>query len=107
MHCASNRGRSRAAGAVAHGGQELSVSYVVILEGPETRLVTEYASRAEAVPAVEQEVDRLQAAGATIEAICPAAISLGGRNRRPRKKAVLASRRHQFGRPHLPEALAR
>ena len=66
------------------------MSYVVILEGPETRLVTEYASRAEAVPAVEQEVDRLQAAGATIEAICPAAISLGGRNRRPRKTAVLA-----------------
>ena len=40
--------------------------YVVTLEGPDTRLLTEYATRAEAVLAIEQEVDRLQAAGATI-----------------------------------------
>jgi hypothetical protein len=41
--------------------------YTVILEGPDTRLVTEYATHAEAVLAIEGEVDRLQAAGATIE----------------------------------------
>ena len=41
--------------------------HLVIAEGPDTRLVTEYASRAQAVLAIEQEVERLQAAGATIE----------------------------------------
>ena len=41
--------------------------YTVIIEGPDTRLVTEYATRAEAVLAIEGEVDRLLAAGATIE----------------------------------------
>ena len=40
--------------------------YVVILEGPDTRLLTEYATRAEAVLAIKQEVDQWQAAGATI-----------------------------------------
>ena len=40
--------------------------YIVILEGPDTRLVTEYASRAAAVLAIEQEVDTLQATGATV-----------------------------------------
>ncbi len=44
-----------------------AVSSVVILEGPDTRLVTAYATRAEAILALEGEVDRLQAAGATIE----------------------------------------
>ncbi len=44
-----------------------AVSTVVILEGPDTRLVTEYATRAAAILAIEGEVDRLQAAGATIE----------------------------------------
>ena len=44
-----------------------AVSAVVILEGPDTRLVTAYATRAEAILALEGEVDRLQAAGATIE----------------------------------------
>ena len=43
------------------------MSHLVIAEGPDTRLVTEYASRAQAVLAIEQEVERLQAAGATIE----------------------------------------
>ena len=43
------------------------MSTVVILEGPDTRLVAEYATRAEAILAMEGEVDRLQAAGATIE----------------------------------------
>ncbi len=43
------------------------MSHLVIAEGPDTRLVTEYASRAHAVLAIEQEVERLQAAGATIE----------------------------------------
>ncbi len=43
------------------------MSAVVILEGPDTRLVTTYATRAEAILAIEGEVDRLQAAGATIE----------------------------------------
>jgi len=41
--------------------------YTVTLEGPDTRLVTEYATRAEAVLAIEGEVGQLQAAGATIE----------------------------------------
>ena len=41
--------------------------YTVIAEGPDTRVITEYASRAAAVVAIEQEVERLQAAGATIE----------------------------------------
>ncbi len=40
--------------------------YVVTLEGPDTRVLTEYATRAEAVLAIEGQVDRLQAAGATI-----------------------------------------
>ena len=44
-----------------------AVSAVVILEGPDTRLVSAYATRAEAILALEGEVDRLQAAGATIE----------------------------------------
>ena len=41
--------------------------YTVTAEGPDTRLITEYATRAEAVLAIEREVERLQAAGATIE----------------------------------------
>ena len=41
--------------------------YAVIAEGPDTRVITEYASRAAAVLAIEREVERLQAAGATIE----------------------------------------
>ncbi len=41
--------------------------YAVIAEGPDTRVITEYASRAEAVLAIEHEVERLQAAGATVE----------------------------------------
>ncbi len=41
--------------------------YAVIAEGPDTRVITEYASRAAAVLAIEHEVERLQAAGATIE----------------------------------------
>ncbi len=45
----------------------LSQRHVVIAEGPDTRLVTEYATRAEAVLAIEHEVERLQAAGATVE----------------------------------------
>ncbi len=40
---------------------------MVIAEGPDTRVITEYGSRAAAVLAIEREVDRLQAAGATIE----------------------------------------
>ena len=40
--------------------------YVVTLEGPDTRLLTEYATRAEAVLAIEREVDALQATGATV-----------------------------------------
>ena len=40
--------------------------YVVILEGPDTRLLTEYATRAEAVLAIEQELARLDVIGATI-----------------------------------------
>ncbi len=43
------------------------MSHLVIAEGPDTRLVTEYASRAQAVLAIEQDVERLQAVGATIE----------------------------------------
>ena len=39
----------------------------VIAEGPDTRVITEYASRAAAVLAIEREVERLQATGATIE----------------------------------------
>ncbi len=41
--------------------------YAVIAEGPDTRVITEYGSRAAAVLAIEREVERLQAAGATIE----------------------------------------
>ncbi len=41
--------------------------YAVITEGPDTRVITEDASRAAAVLAIEHEVERLQAAGATIE----------------------------------------
>ena len=41
--------------------------YAVVTEGLATRVVTTCASRAEAVLALEQEVDRLQADGATIE----------------------------------------
>ena len=41
--------------------------YAVIAEGPDTRVITEYASRAAAVLAIEHEVEHLQAAGATIE----------------------------------------
>ncbi len=41
--------------------------YAVIAEEPDTRVITEYASRAAAVLAIEHEVDRLQAAGAIIE----------------------------------------
>ncbi len=41
--------------------------YAVITEALDTRVVTEYATHAEAVLALEQEVDRLQADGATIE----------------------------------------
>ncbi len=41
--------------------------YAVIAEGPDTRVITEYASRAAAVLAIEHEVERLQAAGATVE----------------------------------------
>ncbi len=41
--------------------------YAVITEGLDTRVATTYASRAEAVLALEQEIDRLQADGATIE----------------------------------------
>ena len=40
--------------------------YVVTLEGPDTRVLTEYATRAEAVLAIEQEVDHWRDAGATI-----------------------------------------
>ena len=39
----------------------------VIAEGPDTRVITEDASRAAATLAIEREVDRLQAAGAAIE----------------------------------------
>ncbi len=41
--------------------------YAVTAEGPDTRLITEYPTRAEAVLALEREIDRLQAGGATIE----------------------------------------
>ena len=41
--------------------------YPVTADGPDTRLITEYATRTEAVLAIEREVERLQAAGATIE----------------------------------------
>ena len=40
--------------------------YVVTVEGPDTRVVTEYATHAEAVLAIEYEIDALQVAGATI-----------------------------------------
>ena len=40
--------------------------YVVTLEGPDTRLLTEYATRAEAVLAIKQEVEEWRAAGATV-----------------------------------------
>ncbi len=43
------------------------VRYAVIVEGSDTRAITEYDSRATAVLAIEREVDRLQAAGAIIE----------------------------------------
>ncbi len=46
-----------------HGGGR----YAITAEGPDTRLITEYATRAEAVLALEREIDRLQAGGATIE----------------------------------------
>ena len=39
----------------------------VIAGGPDTHVVTEYATYAEAVLTIEQEVECLQAAGATIE----------------------------------------
>ncbi len=42
------------------------VRYAVIAEGSDTRVITEYDSRATAVLAIEREVDRLQAADATI-----------------------------------------
>ncbi len=41
--------------------------YAVIAEGPDRRVITEYARRPEAVLAIEREVERLQAADATIE----------------------------------------
>ena len=41
--------------------------YAITAEGPDTRLVTEYSSRAAAVLALEREIDRLQVGGATIE----------------------------------------
>ncbi len=41
--------------------------YAVTAEGSDTRLVTEYSSRAAAVLALEREIDRLQAGGAIIE----------------------------------------
>ncbi len=41
--------------------------YAITAEGPDTRLITEYPTRAEAVLALEREVDHLQAGGATIE----------------------------------------
>ncbi len=41
--------------------------YAITAEGPDTRLITEYATRAAAVLALEREIDRLQAGGATIE----------------------------------------
>ncbi len=41
--------------------------YAITAEGPDTRLITEYSTRAEAVLALEREIDRLQAGGATIE----------------------------------------
>ena len=41
--------------------------YAITAEGPDTRLITEYPSRAAAVLALEREIDRLQAGGATIE----------------------------------------
>ncbi len=41
--------------------------FAITAEGPHTRLITEYATRAEAVLALEREIDRLQAGGATIE----------------------------------------
>ena len=40
--------------------------YVVILEGPDTCRLTEYARRAEAVWAIEHEVGPMRTAGATI-----------------------------------------
>ena len=41
--------------------------YAITAEGPDTRLITEYATHAAAVLALEREIDRLQAGGATIE----------------------------------------
>ncbi len=41
--------------------------HVVTLEGPDARVLTEYATRAEAVLGIEQEVDQWRAAGAMIE----------------------------------------
>ena len=40
--------------------------YIITLEGPDTRRVTRYATRAEAVLAIEREVDTFQATGATV-----------------------------------------
>ena len=40
--------------------------YAVIAEGPDTRVITEDASRAAAVLVIEREVERLQAAGGSI-----------------------------------------
>ena len=45
--------------------------YVVILEGPGLRLVTEHASRAAAMVALKQEIAHLEAGGATILGTLP------------------------------------
>ncbi len=53
--------------------------YVVALEGPGLRLVSEHASRVEAMVALKQEIARLEAGGATIMGTLPMATPPGGR----------------------------